>query len=179
MNDNDYKKHGGIRPGSGRPKGSGKFKSKTKTVRVPVNLEDKIFEFIDNGGNSIPLYSSLVQAGIPSSIESEIAPEKFDLYNSLITNPDSSFMVRATGESMRDVGIFDGDIMIVDKSVECKNGSIVVAMVNGDFTVKRFWRERKNIMLLPENEEFDAIHISGEDDFKIIGSVTHSFRNLS
>ena len=169
----EIKNHGGSREGSGRPKGTGKYNSPTKTVRIPTSLEDDIAEFIVSDGNKIPFYTNLVQAGFPFPVEEERDVKRVSLYDTVLKNPEESFMVHATGESMRDAGIFDGDIMIVDRKMKAKSGAVVIASINGDFTVKRLSISKEGNYLLPENSEFNKIEISRNDNFNIIGVVTH------
>ena len=84
----------------------------------------------------IPLVSANVEAGFPSPADDH-TEQSLDLNQELISNPAATFLVRVKGDSMRDAGISNGDILIVDRSVEPKDRQIVVAMLDGDFTVKR------------------------------------------
>ena len=84
-----------------------------------------------------PLFSSGVSAGFPSPAEDHI-DRKLDLNELLIQHPVATFFVRVAGESMKDAGINHGDILVVDRSLEAVSGKIVIAIVNGELTVKRF-----------------------------------------
>ena len=94
------------------------------------------FSFDEGVGSSISIFSDAVQAGFPSPAEDHIDMD-LNLNEYLVQNPSATFCVKAIGESMKDAGIQSGDIMIVDKSLEPKNRSIVLAVINGEFTVKR------------------------------------------
>lgn len=100
-----------------------------------------------------------------------------DLNELLIKNPPATFLVRAKGESMLGAGIFDGSILVVDRSLEVKNNQICIAYLNGDFTVKRFYKDLSNIHLIPENPDYAPIKIKAEDDFEIWGVVRSVITN--
>ena len=104
-------------------------------------------------GALLPLYSSKVQAGFPSPADDYI--ERYlDLNAEYIKHPAATFMVTATGESMIDVGIFNGDVLLVDRSLEVYDGSIVVAALDGELTVKRLSRKGGLVRLMPANPKF-------------------------
>ena len=124
----------------------------------------------------LDLFLSPVPAGFPSPA-SDYIDKSIDLNEILIKNKIATFLVRALGDSMVDAGIFSGDILIVDKSITPSNKNIVVAILNGEFTVKRFIRDSNKIFLQPENKKYRNIEISNEDDFKIWGVVTFVIHN--
>lgn len=117
-----------------------------------------------------------VPAGFPSPA-ADYVDKNVDLNDILIKNKISTFLVRVVGDSMINVGIFPGDILIIDKSVSPSNKNIVVAILNGEFTIKRFVKENSKIILRPENSKYKDIEISSEDDFKIWGVVTFNIHN--
>jgi DNA polymerase V len=121
----------------------------------------------------LPLYQSLVQAGFPSPAD-DYLDTKLDLNKHLIEHPNSTFFVRVTGDSMIGVGIFAGDIVIVDRSPEPKHLQIVLAVVDGEFTLKTLVKKGKNIYLRPENEAYETIRITEDTDFQIWGVVTYT-----
>jgi DNA polymerase V len=162
---------GGKREGAGRKKGTGKFGVPTKAIRVPVDDVDRVFRFVRNRFYRLPLFHSAVAAGTPSPAEDSIESE-LDLTELLIKHPSSTFYVRASGSSMIHAGIFDEDILVVDKSIKPTDGKIVVAAVNGEMTVKRLSIEQGKVILLAENEAFDPIEIREGMDFHIWGVVT-------
>jgi DNA polymerase V len=165
---------GGKRVGAGRPKGWGKFGLEpTKQVRIPTSILPKIYDLLGHNADNIalPLYASKVQAGFPSPVDDYI--ERYlDLNAEFIKHPSATFLVTATGESMVDVGIFSGDILIVDKSLDPVDGKIVIAALNGELTVKRLSRKNGKVLLVPANPKFQPIDITDEQDVVIWGVVT-------
>jgi|TARA_B110000263_G_C15036591_1_gene386586 DNA polymerase V len=121
---------------------------------------------------SIPMFSDSVQAGFPSPAEDHLDLD-LNLNDYLVQNPSATFCVKAIGESMKDAGIKSGDIMIVDKSLEPKNRSIVLAVIDGEFTVKRVNVNNDELYLMPENSNFPPIKITEEMDFQVWGIVTY------
>lgn len=120
---------------------------------------------------NVPFYLSKVQAGFPSPADDYI--ERYlDLNAEYIKHPAATFMVTATGESMVDVGIFDGDVLLVDRSIEAVDGSIVVAALDGELTVKRLSRRGGLVRLMPANPKFSPIDISETQDMVVWGVVT-------
>jgi len=126
----------------------------------------------------LPLMRSELSAGFPSPAE-EYTEGKLDLNEYLIERPAATFCVRITGDSMKDAGILEGSIAIVDRSLEAKNKDIVVAVLNGELTIKRLHTSEEQCSLLPENEDYPPIHIGEGDSFSIWGVVTgvvHRFK---
>ena len=181
--------HGGARKGAGRKKNSGNFKEQTKVIRVPIGLIDSITPSIevyksqvksgievlrvneDPVKQLIPIFTSRVQAGFPSPADDHLE-DTLDLNTHLIHHKEATFFVKAQGESMIGAGIHQGDILIVDKSLSPKSGKIVIAVVDGEFTVKRLHKYKGNITLKAENSEFEDIKIKGTDELIIWGVVT-------
>tara|TARA_B100000795_G_scaffold92343_1_gene67476 strand:- start:134 stop:586 length:453 start_codon:yes stop_codon:yes gene_type:complete len=122
--------------------------------------------------SNIPMFADSVQAGFPSLAEDYMDLD-LNLQDHLIQNPSATFCVRANGESMKGAGIQSGDIMLVDKSLTPKNRSIVLAVIDGEFTVKRVNVNEKELYLMPENENFPPIKITEEMDFQVWGVVTY------
>jgi DNA polymerase V len=112
-----------------------------------------------------------VSAGFPSPAENYSEGE-LDLNKYLVKNPPATFFVRVSGDSMINAGIFPNDILIVDRSIEAKNNDIIIATVNGEFTVKRFIRNGNTVKLMPENPQYTPIVIHDEMDFEVWGKVT-------
>lgn len=119
----------------------------------------------------LPLYSSKISAGFPSPAEDYIE-KKLDLNELLIKHEAATFYVRVEGDSMINAGINSNDILIVDRSIEPQSGKIVVAILNGEFTVKRFVKNEKQIILRPENTKYKDIVIGNDSSFEIWGVVT-------
>lgn len=155
----------------GRPKGTGKYGEPTKAIRFPVSLLGRLDSFIKLRGYVLRLYSDQIQAGFPSPAEENAPFEPYDLGERLIPNPESTFLIRATGESMRGAGVFPGDVLIVDRSLEPSDGDVVVAAINGEFTVKRLVKEDGRVELRPENKRFRPILVTDDMDFIVWGVV--------
>lgn len=168
---------GGKRKGAGRPSGGGKFGKKTKPVRIPVEMEDEILDYINSNGYSLPLYSSKISAGAASPADEEIA-EKVDLNKFLVDNPQDCILVKATGDSMVGAGIFSDDILVVNRNIEPKNGKIVIASIDNQLTVKRFQKMDGKIILRSENKNYSDIEIPENSDLIILGIVTSIIHKL-
>lgn len=121
---------------------------------------------------SIPFYSSLVACGFPSPATDHI--EKVcDLNELCITNQDATYFVRAAGDSMMGAGLGEGDVMVVDRSYEDHEGRIVVVWLNGEYTVKWFYRVKEMIVLLPDNPKYLPIYVHPGDVCRVFGVVTN------
>lgn len=118
-----------------------------------------------------------VAAGFPSPAEGYIE-KHLDLNEHLIEHPSATFFVKASGESMIGAGIFPGDLLIVDRALNPVNGSVIIAVIDGEFTVKRLHIAKENIELLPENRSFKPIPITEDTDFQIWGVVAHCVHAL-
>jgi len=119
----------------------------------------------------VPLFSAIVQAGFPSPADDHME-KSLDLNEHLVRNPAATFFVRVRGDSMRDAGILSGDILVVDRSLTPADKQIVVAMLDGDFTVKRLCRKGSLVFLKAENDSFPPIEVSENQDLVIWGVVT-------
>lgn len=171
--------HGGKRVGAGRPKGMNHYGESTKPLRVPLSKIDDVKAFIQKERELLPpLYTSSVRAGFPSPADDYIEA-RLDLNSHLIKHPAASFFVTASGDSMKNAGIHSGDLLVVDKSIQPENNHIVIAALNGELTVKRLSRSGGRVCLMPENNEFEPIDISGEDDLVIWGVVTYVIHRTS
>lgn len=125
----------------------------------------------------LPLYLSPIHAGFPSPAEDYIE-KQLDLNEHLIKNPAATFILKAAGLSMINAGIFPGDLLIVDRSLEAVHNKIVVAVLNGEFTVKRLHKHHGRITLVAENPDFPAITIPDDADFEIWGVVAHVLHSV-
>ncbi len=169
--------HGGKRKGAGRPRGKGPWGEVTKPLRIPMSLFDSVTNFLENKGYRIPLYVSRVPAGSPSAPTDEVE-EITDINSMILKNPENCFLLRVVGDSMINAGIYEDDVLAVDRSIEATNGKIVVAMIDGEATVKRFKRESNSFTLLPENDDYKPIRIVEGPDFYIAGVVVGVVRVL-
>lgn len=115
---------------------------------------------------------SSVQAGFPSPAD-DFSEKELDLNALVVKKPAATFFVKVEGESMINAGICSGDLLVVDRSIEPKNGQIVVAVVNGEFTVKRLKIGALGCFLVPENNKYPTLKVDGEDECRIWGVVTY------
>ena len=120
----------------------------------------------------IPFYQSNVSAGFPSPAE-DFMELDLNLQEYLVQHPSATFCVKVTGDSMQNAGIFSGDVMVVDRALEPKNKTMVLAVLDGEFTVKRIHKKGDLLFLNPENDNFKSIEITQEMNFKVWGVVTH------
>jgi DNA polymerase V len=125
----------------------------------------------------LPLFSCRVPAGYPSPAADHIE-ELFDLNRLLLRHPDATYLVRVSGESMRDAEIHEGDLLGVDKQMEADHGHIVVAIVEGECTVKRLVCEHGTWWLKPENPNYQPWEIVDAGAIKIWGVVTHVLHEI-
>ena len=121
-----------------------------------------------------------IHAGFPSPA-ADHAGERIDLVRALSSHPETTFYARVSGDSMHDAGMFDGDIIVIDKSLEPHNGDIIIAAIDGEFTVKEFRRDEDNKggWLIPHNPAFQPIRVTAENNFSVWGVVTHCIHDLS
>ncbi|WP_293765837.1 translesion error-prone DNA polymerase V autoproteolytic subunit [uncultured Aquitalea sp.] len=120
---------------------------------------------------SLPLFASRVPAGSPVAAD-DLKEADIDLNDSLILKPETTFMVTVKGDSMINAGIHDGDMLIVDRSLPARNGKVVVAVLNGELTVKRLERTSEGLWLMPENPAYKPIEVPEEAALFIWGVVT-------
>lgn len=125
--------------------------------------------------DKIQFFDTAIQAGFPSPAEDYMATP-IDLNRELISHPSSTFMGRVRGDSMRDAGIFTGDIVIIDKSLRPKSGDIAVCFIDGEFTIKYIKIESSSVLLVPANPDYPTITVGADNDFMIWGVVTYSIR---
>ncbi len=118
-----------------------------------------------------------VKAGFPSPAD-DAPRHKLDLLRLIIRHPASTFYFRVSGVSMTDAGLDEGDIIVVDRSLDADDGRIAVCFIDGEFTVKRIRRERGGIRLMPANERYRPIEITAENDFSIWGIVTYVIKKV-
>lgn len=120
---------------------------------------------------ALPLFLESVSAGFPSPAD-DYLEGRLDLNDYLVRNPSATFFVRVTGDSMMDAGIYSGDILVVDRSLAPKDNNIVIAVINGELTVKRLQMLKNKIFLLPENRNYEPIEITEEMNFEVWGVVS-------
>ena len=125
----------------------------------------------------MPLSSNGISAGFPSPADDHLE-DIIDLNQQLIKNKEATFFGRADGDSMIGAGIGNGDLLVIDKSLRPKNENIAVCFLDGEFTVKRIKIEKDIIWLVAENEKYQPIKVTSENDFVIWGIVTHCIKDL-
>lgn len=119
-----------------------------------------------------------ITAGFPSPAE-DFLDLSIDLNKEFIKHPNATFFGKVSGDSMIDAGLNDGDLLIIDKSLEPKNNSIAVCFLDGEFTVKRVLRKKNKLWLIAENKNYQPIPVYPENDFVIWGIVTTVIKKIS
>ena len=190
MKNNPHKKHGGAREGAGR---KATFLEPTKPFRIPISQIESVRAFLHQQvfpqhaitplplathpeAHLLPVFASGVRAGFPSPADDHAEPG-LDL-NQLIENRASTFCAWAEGDSMQDLGILDGDLMVIDRSLTPRHDDVVVADMNGSFTVKRLVQKSSASFLMPANPDYPAIPIKPDDEVRIWGVVVRVIHDL-
>jgi DNA polymerase V len=124
-----------------------------------------------------PLYQARVSAGFPSPADDYIEGP-LDINQYLVERPAATFFVRVEGDSMTGAGIHPGDILVVDRSLEAVPGKVIIAVLDGDLTVKRLLRRDHEVYLCPENDRYPPIRITEDMDFQVWGVVRHVVHSL-
>jgi DNA polymerase V len=118
-----------------------------------------------------PFIEAGIKAGFPSPAD-DFPELSIDLNTALLKNPSSTFFSRVSGDSMQDIGISDGDLLVIDKSLEVINGKIAVCYIDGEFTLKRIKLEKNYCWLEPANDNYSPIKVTEENEFIVWGIVT-------
>src|SRR5574343_812302 len=199
MNSSEPKtQHGGKRPGAGR---KAKFGEPTAIMRVPESVKPAVIDFLEELAQKrqaeakwpshlkpvklaenptafkVPLFSHTIRAGFPSPADDYVA-DTLDLNEHLMPRKESTYLLTVSGDSMIGVGIHDGDILVVDRSLNPVNGKVVIAILDGQFTVKTLEKKRGKIRLLPANPEFKPIELKDEQELQVWGVVTKVIHSL-
>ena len=125
----------------------------------------------------LPFYDVGIQAGFPSPAD-DFIELSIDINKEYIKNRDATFFARVKGHSMKNVGIFDGDLLIIDKSIEPQDNKIAICQVDGDFTVKRIKIDNDTVWLIAENEAYDPIKVTSDNELMIWGIVVASIKKF-
>lgn len=123
----------------------------------------------------LPFIDAGISAGFPSPAD-DFIELSIDLNKELIKNKDTTFFAKVKGHSMKNAGINDGDLLVIDKSLEPQNNRIAVCQIDGEFTVKRIKIEKDIVWLIAENEDYQPIKVTPENDFMIWGIVINSIK---
>lgn len=130
---------------------------------------------LENEGFKLPLFASHPAAGFPAPGDDQVE-NILDINDLVVKNPASTFFVRVSGDSMTGAGIFSGDVLVIDRSKDAKDGLIVVAAVNGELVVKRLSIEGSVHSLVSENDEYEPIVVGEDEECFIWGVVVGSVR---
>ncbi|MDF1611627.1 LexA family protein [Stygiobacter electus] len=125
----------------------------------------------------LPVVNSGISAGFPSPAL-DFVDISIDLNKHLIKHPSATFYGRVKGHSLKNAGIDDGDLLIIDRSLEPQNGKIAVCYIDGEFTAKRIKIKKDEIWLMPENENYAPIKVGKDNDFLVWGIVTHVIKSF-
>lgn len=150
---------------------------KKKSEENEPALKLEIFPASGDTLLELPVASEPVPAGFPSPAE-DYRDQKLDLNQLLIKRPSSTFFVRVSGESMTNAGIFDGDLLVVDRSVQPTDKKIIIGVINGEFTVKRIRKRGEKIFLVPANPAFKETEITPEMNFVVWGVVMYCIHRV-
>ena len=151
----------------------------TTTMSI-LQIKDSTIDIKPVSANSelkLPFVDVGISAGFPSPAL-DFTQLSIDLNKYLIKNKPSTFCGFVKGHSMKNVGIFDGDILVIDKSLEPVNNKIAICFIDGEFTLKRIKIETKQCWLLAENEDYKPIKVTEENDFIIWGIITFSIKSF-
>jgi len=148
-----------------------------RLYREKIPSIKEIFPAVCGTSLQRPLFLSGVSAGFPSPAD-DYLDRKLDLNEHLVKNPAATFFVRVAGDSMIGAGINDNDILVVDRSLEPCNGSIVIAAVSGELTVKRLLKNKNSYRLAAENPDYPDLKIDEETPLEIWGVATYAIHSL-
>ncbi len=148
------------------------MKKKSTALTVLGSAQDLDFE-----RDGLILYTCPIAAGFPSPAD-DFIDEQLDLHNLLVQNPAATFFLRAQGESMLDAGIHDGDLLVVDRSLETRHNRIVIAALDGELTVKRLILRQGRTLLMPANAQYSEIDITEHEHVHIWGVVNYVIHKL-
>lgn len=148
-----------------------KLRSTHKTLTLEFYIPDYTTEI------ELPYIDAGLRAGFPSPAD-DFIELSIDINKEYIKNRDTTFFAKVKGNSMVNAGIFDGDLLIIDKSLQPQNDKIAVCQIDGSFTVKRIKIEKDVVWLIAENEDFEPIKVTPENELIIWGIVTASIKKF-
>lgn len=142
-------------------------------------LKNKITFFLPDFENSheLPFIAAGIKAGFPSPA-ADFDESKISLDNVLVKNREATFYAKASGNSMTGAGIDDGDVLVIDRSLEPQNNKIAVCFIDGEFTIKRILVEKDGVYLMPENKNYQPIKVTEENELVIWGIVTYVIKKV-
>lgn len=130
-----------------------------------------------NTPTDLPLAESSVRAGFPSPADDHLEG-RLDLTRLVVTHPDATFYARVEGDSMKDECVEDGDLLVVDKSLDPQDGNLVVSYIDGEFTLKCIRLTDDKILLVPANKKYLTIEIDPQSDFRVWGIVRYVVKKM-
>jgi DNA polymerase V len=125
----------------------------------------------------LPFMDVGISAGFPSPAD-DFLQLTIDLNAYLVKHRDTTFFAKVKGHSMKNAGIYDGDLLVIDKSLEPQDGKIAICQIDGEFTVKRIKKEKDVVWLVAENEDYQPIKVTAENELMIWGIVVHSIKSF-
>jgi DNA polymerase V len=131
----------------------------------------------DSSPLEIVLAQTGISAGFPSPAD-DFKEFKISLDKTLVKNKEATFYAKVSGQSMVGAGIDDGDLLVVDKSLDPKHNNIAVCFIDGEFTVKRLKVSGNDVYLQPENASYKAIKVTDDNNFQVWGIVTHVIKKV-
>jgi DNA polymerase V len=144
----------------------------TRLRRIRQSQLLEFYAIDDRQSMRLPLFESSIAAGFPSPAD-DYMDIKLDLNEHLIKHPSATFFARVKGNSMEEAGIYEGDMLIVDRALEPKENDVVVCVLDGEFTVKRIMIRKGQLYLQPANKHYQPIAVSEENSFRIWGVVAY------
>ena len=144
-----------------------------------MKKENKLKSFIPKKENGLGqwLAEEEISAGFPSPAD-DFKETRISLDRELVKNKEATFYARVSGDSMVGAGLDDGDLLVVDRSLNAENGKIAVCLVDGEFTVKRIKKEKSKLYLMPENKKYEPIELKEENELIIWGVVQYVIKKV-
>ena len=144
-----------------------------------MKKENKLEFFVPKKENGLGqwLAEEGISAGFPSPAD-DFKETRISLDRELVKNKEATFYARVSGDSMIGAGLDDGDLLIIDRSLNPENGKIAVCLVDGEFTVKRIKKEKKKLYLIPENKKYKPIELKEENELIIWGVVEYVIKKV-
>ena len=208
FDDSNKPAHGGARAGAGRPKGQGRWGEPCQRVSIPASRVAEVLDFLAASYDKrmakveadmpallqqadmalfypdasarvfkLPLFGHRIAAGFPSPAD-DYVEDRIDLNQHLIRHKEATFFLRVKGDSMLGAGIHDGDLLVVDRALDPVDGKIVIAVLDGELTVKRLERKAGRVRLMPENPAYAPIVVQNAQELVIWGVVTNVIHGL-
>jgi DNA polymerase V len=143
-----------------------------KLTEIYKSKNFDFFSVLTETDLELPFVKEGISAGFPSPAD-DFLDTGIDLNKELIKNPSATFYGRVKGNSMQDLGIHNGDLLVIDKSLNPQNGKIAICFIDGEFTIKRIMIEQDCIWLMPANKDYQPIKVTAENDFLVWGIVTN------